>query len=341
MRWKIIISFILSCTLLNYEGSAYTRVDTGVNFNPGQKQFLATAKLIDAAISSINSLNSLIKKESYRNKIAAFNNPASSDLGFSLQAEIQNALKPLLDKAKNTNTAKFSGIISSIVNTQFKNQPIAGMFATTGIFSSLISLVGNFAIHAKKISRQDIDSFVVTLNKYFSQYEKLNVANKNFDADINRLNIKLAELQFDTKEYLMDMVTVLYKGNSRQSLNEKGLEELLLKYMDRELLEDSLRKNPSTKYPGDGIKTAKEIVYGIQKLFNEYQQVYTGNFNEIKIILQQNKELGKNIDIKQIDMTISILQNLYEESRNADILNLRLTTLSERLKTLTITEQTE
>ncbi|MCP9753031.1 hypothetical protein EGI32_18930 [Ferruginibacter sp. HRS2-29] len=315
--------------------------DTGLNFNPGQKQFLATARLIDAAINSINSLNSLIKKESYRNKVTAFNNPASSELGFSLQAEIQNALKPLLDKAKNTNTGKFSGVVSSIINTQFKNQPIAGMFATTGIFSSLISLVGNLALHEKRISRQDLDSFVVTLNKYFIQYEKLSTANKSFDADINKLNARLTELQFDTKEYLMDMITVLYKVNSRESLSQKGLEELLLKYMDKETLEDSIHKRSATKYPGDGIKTAKEIVYGIQKLFNEYQQVYSGNFNEIKTILQQNKDLGKNIDVKQIEITISVLQNLYEESRNADMLNLRLTTLAERLKALTITEQIE
>ena len=70
------------------------------------KQFTATCDFLDAAINSLNSFNSLIKKENYRIKITSFNNPTSSDMGFSLQNEIQSALKPLLAKAKNTNTNK-------------------------------------------------------------------------------------------------------------------------------------------------------------------------------------------------------------------------------------------
>ena len=71
-------------------------------------QFISTSYLLDAAMNSFNSLNSLIKKENYRNKITSFNNPTSSDMGFNLENEIQTALKPLLLKAKTTNTDKFS-----------------------------------------------------------------------------------------------------------------------------------------------------------------------------------------------------------------------------------------
>jgi hypothetical protein len=54
----------------------------------------ATSVLLDAIISSI-PLNSLIKKENYRNRITAFKNPANTDIGFSLESEIQKALKPM------------------------------------------------------------------------------------------------------------------------------------------------------------------------------------------------------------------------------------------------------
>lgn len=67
-------------------------------------QFTSTTDFLDP---SINSFNSLIKKENYRNQITSFNNPTSSDMGFNLENEIQTALKPLLAKAKSTNGDSF------------------------------------------------------------------------------------------------------------------------------------------------------------------------------------------------------------------------------------------
>jgi hypothetical protein len=39
-------------------------------------------------------------------------------------------------------------------------------------------------------------------------------------------------------------------------------------------------------FPSDAIKTAKDITSTIQKIFTEYQKIYTGNYNDIKNILQ-------------------------------------------------------
>ena len=152
--------------------------------------------------------------------------------------------------------------------------------------------------------------------------------------------MKLQELQFDIREYMLDMITLIHKGTTRQQLKPKSLEELLLKYLDKDIMETALASDSlQPKYPGDGIKTAKEIVYSIQKLFNEYQKIYTENYNEIRTILLQSKDLGKNINIKQVDASAQELQQLYNDSKDADILNLRLNTLSERLKLLVNTEQ--
>ena len=307
-------------------------------------QFIATSNLLDAALNSINAINSLVKKENYRNKISSFNNPATADLGFSLESEITLALRPILEKTKKTNTHKFSEIISSLIRTPGKNQMPGSIFNAGTVFNSLLSLVGNLAINEKKVTREDVDTFIYNTSKYFVQYEKLNDANISFDGNVEKFNLKLQELQFDTREFMIDMVTLLYTNKTRQELKQRSLEELLLKFLDKDILDTSfdnrrfLTEKQIIYYPGDGIKTAKEIVYGIQKLFNEYQKIYTQNYNEIRTVLLQTKELGKNINIKQVDQAVHEFEQLFSESKEADIVNLRLNTLFERLKYLDSTE---
>ncbi len=307
------------------------------------QQYGSTARLLDAALNSLNSINSLIKKESYRNKISSFNNPTSSDLGFSLDVEIQTAIRPLLGKTKNTNKAKFAQVISSVINSPGKAGSLQPVLATTTVFNTLLSLVGNLAVQEKKVTKEDLDSFVAVTGKYFRQFEQLNLANNNFDQNIARLSNKVQELQFDIREYMTDLIVILHPNVSRTSLKEKTLEELLLKYLDIVVLEPAIvhrreRSAAALYFPSDAIKGAKEITYDLQKLFNEYHKTYGENYQEIKNILLQAKVLGKNVDLKQVDQSISELEWLYTESKQADILNLRLNTLLERLKSLTQSE---
>ena len=310
------------------------------------KQFTATCDFLDAAINSLNSFNGLIKKENYRIKITSFNNPTSSEMGFNLENEIQSALKPLFDKAKNTNINKFSQVVTSLISGQSKINPVKTV--TSGVnplFSTLLSLVGTLTIQEKKITREDLDSFIVATSKYFVQYEKLNQANVLFDQNIEKINNKLKDLQFDIKEYMLDMITILNKSIQRSQLKNLNTEELFLKYLDKEKIQylagdnNQRNENLSFRYPTDGIKTAKDIAYNLQKLFNEYQKVYENNYQQIRSILSESKSLGKNINTKQVDNSLKELEELYNESKSSDIISLRLTTLFERLKVLSATEQ--
>jgi hypothetical protein len=314
-------------------------------------QFSATADFLDAAINSINSFNSLIKKENYRIKITSFNNPTSSDMGFNLENEIQTALKPLLAKAKTTNTTKFAQVVSSLVANQSKTStPVAsaGKVLTPSInpiFSTLLSLVGTLTIQEKKITRDDLDSFINSISKYFVQYEKLNQANILFDQNVENLNNRLKDLQFDIKEYMLDMITILNRNLQRNYVKNQNTEELFLKYLDKETLERLFtRKNGDDTlvtfhYPTDGIKSAKDIAYNLQKLFNEYQKVYGDNYQQIRSILSDSKTLGKNINTKQVDASLKELEQLYNDSKDSDVLSLRLKTLFQRLELLVVTEQ--
>lgn len=310
------------------------------------RQFMATCDFLDAAINSQNSFTSLIKKENYRIKITSFNNPTSSDMGFNLENEIQSALKPLLAKAKNTNTNKFSQVVATLISGQSKaTTPVKTV--TNGVnplFSTLLSLVGTLTIQEKKITREDLDSFIMATSKYFVQYEKLNQANILFDQNIEKINNRLKDLQFDIKEYILDMITILNKNVQRSQLKNSNTEELFLKYLDKDKLQFLNTENTednqlSFRYPTDGIKTAKDIAYNLQKLFNEYQKVYGDNYQQIRSILLESKSLGKNINTKQVDASLKELEELYNESKNSDIISLRLTTLFERLKVLAATEQ--
>jgi len=306
------------------------------------KQFLSTIDFLDATINSLNSFNSLLKKEAYRIKITSLNNPTSSDMGFNLENEVQTALKPLLEKAKNTNTQKFSGIVSSIIGSQSKTGLGKTLSLVSPVFPTLLGLVGNLTVQEKKITREDLDSFINATSKYFVQYEKLNAANLLLDQNIERLNAKMRDLQFDMKEYMLDMISILYKSIQRTNLKNLSYEELFLKYLDRGKLEERWEKEmmPETvRYPSDGIKSAKDLAYNLQKLFNDYQKVYSENYSQIKTILGEAKKLGKNVNVQQVDASLKEVEALFNESKSSDLLSLRFTTLFERLKNLTATEQ--
>lgn len=332
---------------ISLKDTLYPQINKETGIQEFSKQFSATCDFLDAAINSLNSFNSLIKKENYRIKITSFNNPTNSEMGFNLENEIQSALKPLFDKAKNTNTNKFSEVVTSLIAGQSKITPVKAVpNGVNPLFSVLLSLVGTLTIREKKISREDLDSFILTTSKYFVQYEKLNQANILFDQNIEKINNKLKDLQFDIKEYILDMITILNKSIQRSQLKNSNTEELFLKYLDKEKLQfltidnNQQNENPAFRYPTDGIKTAKDIAYNLQKLFNEYQKVYEDNYQQIRSILLESKTLGKNINTKQVDNSLKELEELYNESKNSDIISLRLTTLFERLKVLAATEQT-
>lgn len=204
--------------------------------------------------------------------------------------------------------------------------------------------MGTLTIQEKKVTRDDLDSFINITSKYFVQYEKLNQANNLFDQNIERSNNKLSELQFDLKEYMMDIIIILYPAIQRAQLKTVNTEDLLLKYLDKYKLDETIEKLETSghafQYPSDGIKTAKDISNTLQKLFTEYQKVYADNYQQIRNILLQSKSLGKNINTQQVDASLKDLEELYNDSKNSDALSLRLTTLFERLKTLVATEQT-
>src|SRR5688572_19429344 len=150
---------------------------------------LSIAYFIESSNNSVNSLNSLLKKDNYRNKITTLNNPTNNELGFSLKNEILIALQPILNKAKKTDTKKFKDVIENFLTNPEENgiNAVKKYLPALGIFSTVLSLVGNLVIAERTITREDLNKFIATIQQYFTQYEKLNLINEHFSTQLREL----------------------------------------------------------------------------------------------------------------------------------------------------------
>jgi len=296
----------------------------------GYDKFTNTSLFLDAAISSANNLQALISKESYRNKIVSLNNPTSNELGFSLEMEIQSAMKPLLAKTKKTNTNKFSQVVGSFLNT---GKTGLSLFPAGNVFTSIVGMAGNLTVQEKAIEQKDLDDFIKSIQKYFNQYERLYQSNLVFNSGMEKLKTKLRLLQSDIKLLIQDLVLALDKSVKRQQLKNLSTEELMLRYFDSKKILEQLNKNNSQiQYPQDAIKTCKEIANNIQRIYDEYTTIYNSNFKEIKNIIADTKNVSAMVNQIQLNFTLKEVESLYTESRTIDSDNLRLKTLFERLE---------
>jgi hypothetical protein len=295
----------------------------------GYDKFTNTSLFLDAAISSANSLQTLISKESYRNKIVSLNNPTSNELGFSLEMEIQNAMKPLLAKAKKTNTSKFGQVVGSFLNT---GKSGLSLFPAGNVFTSIVGMAGNLTVQEKNIEQKDLDDFIKGIEKYFNQYERLYQSNTRFNSDVDKLKTRLRLLQSDLQLLIQDLVLALDRSIKRQQLKNLSTEELMLRYFDSKKILEQLNKGTQVQYPSDAIKTCKEIANNIQRIYDEYTSIYNCNFKEIRSIISDTKNVSTMVNQIQLNQTLRDVESLYSESRALDADNLRLRTLFDRLE---------
>src|SRR6185503_8869842 len=203
-----------------------------------KQNVLSIAYFIESANNSVNSLNGLLRKDSYRNKITSLNNPANNELGFNLKSEILTALRPLLAKAKKTDTKKFKEVVENFLNNPEENGigSVKKYLPALGIFSTVLSLVGNLVVMEKTITTHDLNEFVNKIQQYFIQYEKLNMINEQFAGELQDLLERAEEAREDLKEFLVECINMLNSNLTKQSLKEMQVEVLIQKYYDPQKL---------------------------------------------------------------------------------------------------------
>jgi len=297
---------------------------------------LSIAYYVESANNSINSLNGLLKKDNYRNKITALNNPANSDLGFNLKAEIMSALKPILAKAKKTDHRKFTEVIDGLLNTNDETglNVVQKLLPASSILSTILSLVGNLVITEKGITKGDLDQFTERMRQFFAQYEKLNEINEQFSLEIERLLQKTEELKDDLKEFLLDCISTMNRNVTKESLKEKTVEALIQKFYDPQKIQSWLDTTATIDlmiYPADAATCVKFLTSSIKKLQREFENIYGDNYRQLKELIASLKTNITNLDQKQLEKTNAEIERLYNDSRQADVINMNLAQVDERM----------
>lgn len=304
------------------------------DYKPG---ILSIAYFIESANNSVNSLNSLLKKDNYRNKITTLNNPVNNELGFSLKSEILSALKPLLDKVKKTDGGKFREVIENFLSKPEENgiKSVKKYLPSLGILTTVLSLVGNLVIVEKSITKEDLNRFIGKVQQYFYQYEKLNAINEQFTEQVQKLLAKSVELKEDLKDFLVESITTMNPSVSKQSIKEMTVEALQQKYYDPQKLQACLdtfyAHVPGSLYPPDAPTSVKLITAGIKRLQKEFETIYNENYGEMKELIASLKNTIPNINQDQLNKTSAEIDRLYLDSRQADVINLNINQVNERM----------
>jgi hypothetical protein len=309
---------------------------------PQQKKaaVLSIAYFIESANNSINSLNSLLKKDNYRNKITTLNNPVNNELGFSLKNEIMIALKPVLDKAKKTDRKKFGEVIENFLSSPEENgiSSVKRYLPMLGIFSTVLSLVGNLVIAERNITKEDLNEFISKVQKYFSQYEKLNIINEQFGDQLQKLVEKSEEIKEDLKEFLIDCISTMDKTITKPSIKGIQVEALIQRYYDPQKLQswfDTCHSIPDNfMYPSDAPTSVKLLTTGIKRLQKEFETLYSDNYKQLKELIASLKNTIPDLDQEQLTKTNNEIDKLYNDSRQADVINLNISQVDERMNTV-------
>ena len=329
----ILIGFLVSFNTISFVTVAQTST-AKKDYKPG---ILSIAYFIESATNSVNSLTSLLKKDNYRNKITTLNNPVNNELGFSLKTEILTALKPILDKVKKTDGGKFRDIIENFLSKPEENgiKSVKKYLPSLGIFSTVLSLVGNLVIVEKSITKEDLNKFMSKVEQYFYQYEKLNAINEQFGQQVEKLLEKSDEIKEDLKDFLVECITTMNKTITKQSLKEIPVEALLQKYYDPQKLQTwldtALSRNDASLYPPDAPTSVKLIASGIKRIQKEFETIYNENYREMKELIASLKTSIPNLDQNQLSKTSIEIDQLYNDSRQADVINLNINQVNERM----------
>lgn len=301
---------------------------------------LSIAYFVESANNSLNSINSLLKKDNYRNKITTLNNPTNNELGFSLKDEILTALQPILAKAKKTDKKKFGQVIDNFLSNPEENGigSVKRYMPALGLFSTVLSLVGNLVITERNITSEDLQKFVAKIQQYFSQYEELNHINYHFGAEVEKLLERSAELKVDLKDFLVDCIYTMNDKYDKNEIKELPVELMLQRFYDPQKLhftiDTSGRSQNQKLFPSDAPTSVKLLTSGIKRLQKEFEALYNENYKQLKDLLNSLEKTIPGLDKERLTKTNTEIDKLFNESRHADLINLNIIQVDERMNTV-------
>jgi hypothetical protein len=118
-------------------------------------------------------------------------------------------------------------------------------------------------------------------------------------------------------------------------LKDIPVELLLQKYYDPQKLQvwldTCMINNEGSLYPPDAPTSVKLIASGIKRIQKEFETIYSENYTEMKELIASLKNTIPNLDQNQLNKTSAEIDQLYNDSRQADVINLNITRVNERM----------
>jgi hypothetical protein len=87
-------------------------------------------------------------------------------------------------------------------------------------------------------------------------------------------------------------------------------------------------------FPPDAPTSVKLITSGIKRLQKEFEAIYSENYLQLKELLGSLKTTIPDVDQEQLEKTSKEIDRLYNESRLADVTNLNIAQVDERMNTV-------
>ncbi len=114
-----------------------------------------------------------------------------------------------------------------------------------------------------------------------------------------------------------------------------SVEVLIQKYYDAQKLQNwfdtTSQITERSLYPPDAPTSVKLLTSGIKKLQKEFESIYNENYKQLKELISSLKNVIPHLDEEQLAKTSREIDRLYNDSRQADLVNLNIAQVDERM----------
>lgn len=314
-------------------------------------KIIHTVEFVNAANTSLNSIQQFDATSSYLNIVSSLNNPQNVDLGFSLTKEITNVLKETIIKGNNKlngiKSNRFLSIVDNIISSPI-TESITSAIPVVNSIKSVIDLVMGTAIQGNDIKVEAISELKSTLRVYIEHYAALAKAQSEFEQSLANLNLRKDALTSLLTQYASERINTLQPNSISKPEDIENLNNILLKYYEKDLVERKVNhiinehKNQPEKalnnrrlfYPGYAISQAKLITDEINALTKEYISAYDSYQNQLVGVLTNSKKnnIGDaskiNAKIQELEKSLNNTKSSFKKGVNNKRLNTKFKSIT-------------
>lgn len=317
-------------------------------FHTAQRQFsfrknriVHTSEFVYVANVSLNAIRQFDATATYLSKISSLNNPANTDLGFSLTEEVNTILKKNIvkgnKKINGASSEKFMSFMTNIIES-----PITDGFASAvpvvGAIRSVIDIVIGTAVQGKDVSLQDLTQLKQGLKVYIEHYEGLAGAQEKFDQNLANLSIRTHALTELLNVYTVERINTL-APNTIKASDTLGLTALINKhYTTKEVqakIDAITQANPTAFeshlvnhrlfYPEYALNQAKFIKDEVESLREQYILTFRAYQKSLEEVLNNSRKIGDENDINaiivELNKRLATVEKNFNESVNVESVN--------------------